>query len=228
MGNMRFFRIYLKKVLVLGFVLINMCDTKTGQTSIIHEPVIIFLGNSLSEGYRLKFDESMPVLIQKELSRRKIFLKVINAGVSGDTSLEAKKRYEKIILHYGNIKFLIIELGANDFMQGLPITALESNIREIVRKTRANHPEAMLFLCDMKAWPVGTSSRAQEYNNLFKKLSESENIHLIPFLLEGIVGNPMLVQQDGLHPNKMGTQKMADIVWNAVRLHVDGHDLDQD
>ena len=222
---MSFFRIYLKKVLVFGFVLLNMCDTKSPETKIIHDPVIIFLGNSLSEGYRLNSDESMPALIQKEIAKHKLDLKVINAGVSGDTSLDAKKRYAKIVQRYGNIDFLIIELGANDYMQGVPMIALESNIREIVKMTRVANPDVRIFLCNMKAWPASHSNRALEYNSLFRSLSESESMILIPFLLEGVVGNPELVQQDGLHPNKQGTQKMAAKVWNTIRSHVLGSEL---
>lgn len=177
---------------------------------------ILFFGNSLTAGYGLSNApaESMPGLIQEKINASGINAKVINAGISGDTTRGGLVRIDR----YLNIQIdvFVLELGINDVMRGIsPQTSLK-NLQAIVDKVKAKHPEVKLVLLGMEIPSFIQGTFAEEFQAIFRKLATDNNMEFLPFLLAGVVGKKHLSLVDRLHPSAEGYQIIAENVWPII------------
>lgn len=180
-------------------------------------PTIVFLGDSLTAGFGLSEAEALPALIQARVDHEKLPYRVVNAGRSGDTTAGGLARIDWYFKDSLDLKALVIGLGSNDAMRGLPLEALEANLRQMIRRTRERKPDAKIFLWELKTFPNLGREYAEAYAAVFPRVARSEGATLLPFPLEPVAANPQLNQSDGIHPNAEGTRLVADRVWAALR-----------
>src|SRR5262245_59828065 len=165
-------------------------------------PVVLFLGDSLTAGYGLAAEEAFPALVQERIDAAGFDYRVVNAGVSGDTSAGGRRRIDWLLRQ--PIAVLVLALGANDMLRGQDLGALRANLRAIVEKTRAAYPGAGLVIAGMRAPPNLGRDYARGFETVFRELAEESGAALIPFLLEGVAADPDLNQADGIHPTAKG------------------------
>jgi acyl-CoA thioesterase-1 len=176
-------------------------------------PRIIFLGDSLTAGLGLNINDSFPSLIQARLDGEGYAFEVVNAGVSGDTSAGGLRRLDWAMAD-GNPKVLVVALGGNDGLRGLPPEQLEQNLAAIIE--RAQSRGLTVILAGMEAPPNFGADYTARFRAVYPALAKRYDIRLIPFLLEGVAGDPAFNQSDGIHPNSRGAAVVADLVWSAL------------
>lgn len=168
---------------------------------------IVFLGDSLTAGYGLDPEQAFPKLVEAELRQEGVDATVVNAGVSGDTTAGGLRRLNWIMRQ--PVDTLFIALGANDALRGRSVEAARDNLRKIIQIARAAHPEARIILAGMLAPPNMGPEYRKSFAEIYPELAKSEDIELMPFLLEGVAGNPALNLPDGIHPNAEGHRRIA-------------------
>ena len=176
--------------------------------------VILFLGTSLTAGLGLPLEQSFPMVVQRELDDRGLPYRVVNAGVSGETSAGAVRRIDWLLAQ--PFEVLIIETGANDMLQGTSPEALESNLQTIIDRTRAARPDADIILAGMLALPNLGPQYVEKFEAIYPRVAERNDLPLIPFLLDGVAGEPTMNLADGIHPNPAGHRKVAETVVEAL------------
>jgi len=176
-------------------------------------PRIVFLGDSLTAGYGLERDQSVPSLIQAHLAREGYAYEVVNAGVSGDTSAGGLSRLNWSI--QGNVHVLVVELGANDGLRGLPVAAMKRNIAEII--TRAQQRGIRVVLTGMEAPPNYGPAYTGEFRKAYQDLAREFKVIFVPFYLQGVAGIPSLNIADGIHPNPQGARIVEQTIWRALQ-----------
>ena len=181
-------------------------------------PKIVVLGDSLSAGYGLLEAQSFPALLQKKLEADGYKWDVVNAGISGDTSASGLHRVDWA-LSQGDVRILILELGANDGLRGLAASEMKKNLAGIIEKAQAKG--AAVLLAGMEAPPNFGPEYTVSFRQVYRDLAKEYKVTLLPFLLDKVAGNPALNQGDGIHPNVEGTAIVADTVWNSLRPMVD-------
>jgi acyl-CoA thioesterase-1 len=184
-------------------------------------PKIVAFGDSLTAGYGLSPQESYPALLQKMLDADGFKYEVVNAGVSGDTSAGGVRRLDWS-LDAGGVRFVILELGANDFLRGQPVSETKKNLSQIIERTQSRGATVLL------AGMLTTTETGRDYeiqiSDAFKSLAKEHDVVLIPFFLEGVAGIDKLNQQDRVHPNAEGTRIVAATVYRHLKplLEKDG------
>lgn len=185
----------------------------TPQT-VSQRPKIIAFGDSLTAGFGLAEKESYPYLLQQKLKADGYDHEVINAGVSGDTSLGGLERADWV-LEQENAKILILELGANDLLRGMPPAKMKENLDKIIRKAKAKNIKVLL--CGMLAPPTAGSDYQREFMMAFPDLADEHDVEFLPFLLDGVATKKELNQPDGIHPNAEGEKIMTENVYRALK-----------
>lgn len=178
--------------------------------------VILFFGDSITAGYGLEPEEGYTALLQRRLDSLGMPYKVVNAGVSGETSAGGLGRIDWILKQ--PVDIFVLELGANDGLRGIEPATTKKNLDSIFQKVRAAYPNAKLILAGMKVPPSMGSRYAAAFERTFAEVAASHRATLIPFLLEGVGGEPELNQKDGIHPNAEGAKRVAETVWNYLDL----------
>jgi acyl-CoA thioesterase-1 len=176
-------------------------------------PRIVFLGDSLTAGYGLDVEQSVPSLIQKHLDAEGYKYDVVNAGVSGDTSAGGLRRLEWSL--DGDVRILVIELGANDGLRGLPVAGMKQNLTTIIGKARDRGIEVLLT--GMEAPPNYGPAYTSDFRRAFRDLAAEERVAFMSFYLDGVAGNPSLNIADGMHPNPAGARIVEANLWQALR-----------
>jgi acyl-CoA thioesterase-1 len=177
-------------------------------------PKIVAFGDSLTAGYGLQPQESYPVLLQKMLDADGFKYEVVNAGVSGDTSAGGVRRIDWS-LDAGGVRFVILELGANDFLRGQPVAETKKNLADIIERSKSRG--ARVLLAGMYTTTDAGSDYERQIDEAFKSLAKEQGVTLIPFFLEGVAGRAELNQQDGIHPNAQGTRLVAATVYRYLK-----------
>lgn len=177
-------------------------------------PVILFLGTSLTAGFGLPSQEAFPALIQEKIDAKGLNYRVVNAGVSGDTSAGGLRRINWLL--QSPVSLLVLELGANDMLRGLDPNAMRGNLIEIIERTRAKNPSVKLLIAGMRAAPNLGSDYLGKFEATYSDLATKYSAQLIPFLLEGIAGRPRLNQVDRIHPTAEGHRLIAERVWGVL------------
>jgi acyl-CoA thioesterase I len=178
------------------------------------KPKIVAFGDSLTAGFGLTENESYPYLLQQKLIADGYDYEVINAGVSGETSLGGLERIDWV-LDTGNVKILVLELGANDLLRGVPAAKMKTNLDEIIKKAQSKN--IRVLLCGMLAPPTMGSDYQRDFNNAFPDLAAERKVSFLPFILENIALKKELNQADSIHPNADGEKLMTDNVYKELK-----------
>ncbi len=176
--------------------------------------MVLFLGTSLTAGYGLPMEDAFPARVQKRIDADGFCYRVVNAGVSGDTSAGGLRRIEWLLRL--PIAVLVLELGANDMLRGQDLGNLRRNLQEIIRRARAAHPQLQLLVAGMRALPNLGDDYVSGFEAVFPALAEENDGVLIPFALEGVAGEAALNQADGIHPTAAGHRRIADTIWEVL------------
>lgn len=177
-----------------------------------NRPVVLAFGDSLSAGYGVDAGLSFPDYLQKQIDASGYKYRVVNQGISGDTTSGGVERIENGLSV--NPEIVIVELGGNDGLRGLPLTVTEKNLDEIV--TRFKQSGAKVILAGITLPPNYGPDYIRNFESIYKRLTEKHHVPRIPFLLEGVATDPNLMQRDGIHPTAEGNQKVAALVWKFV------------
>ena len=179
-------------------------------------PRLVVLGDSLTAGLGLDPDEAFPSRLQERLDSSGYDLVVVDAGVSGDTTAGALRRLEWAL--DGDVRLLVVALGGNDGLRGLPVEQMKDNVRAII--TTAEARGVQVLLAGMEAPPNYGQAYTDAFRNVFFDLAREHDVPLVPFLLEGVAGEADLNQSDGIHPNAEGAERVAANLWPTVELLV--------
>ena len=175
-------------------------------------PRIVVLGDSLTAGLGLPLNEAYPSLLQQRIDHAGLPFDVVNAGVSGDTTAGGLRRLDWVL--NGDVRVLIVALGANDGMRGLPVAETKRNLATIVATAR-NRGVAVL-LTGMEAPPNFGDEYTGAFRATFRDVARQQGVPFVPFLLQGVAGQADLNQADGIHPNPEGARRVAELVWRAL------------
>ncbi len=172
------------------------------------------MGDSITAGYGVGDDRAFPALIQEKLDDLELDFTVMNAGISGDTSAGGLNRINWLLKRPMDI--FILELGANDGLRGHQIDSTRANLIHILKRVRAEYPEAHLILAGMQVPPNMGPDYARAFKTVFTEVAHETGAHLIPFILEGVGGIEELNLADGIHPNREGHAILAELVWTHL------------
>jgi len=176
-------------------------------------PRIVILGDSLTAGLGLPVDQAYPSLLQQRLKSEGLDYEVVNAGVSGDTSAGGLSRLDWAL--QGDVRILVVALGGNDGLRGLPPEALKRNLSEIIERAQARHVQ--VILAGMEAPPNYGRDYTVSFHRVYPALAEQYRIPFVPFLLWNVAGIDQLNQPDGIHPTAAGARIVADNVWRVLK-----------
>ena len=177
---------------------------------------IVFFGDSLTAGYGLDdpLAESYPALIQEKIAAANLPYRVVNAGLSGETSAGGARRIDWILRQH--IDVFVLALGANDGLRGIEPSVTRENLQTILDRVRAKNPDTQLIVAGMMMPPSMGQDYAREFAAVFAEVAKQNNATFIPFLLEGVGGIDRLNQPDRIHPNPEGHKLLADTVWQTL------------
>jgi acyl-CoA thioesterase-1 len=178
-------------------------------------PVILFLGTSLTAGFGLDPSEAYPALIQEKLDAAGLRYRVVNAGVSGETSAGALRRMDWLLRQ--PVALLVVETGANDGLRAQDPEPTRANIQAILDRARRQQPPPRLALVAMEALPNYGEEYRRRFRAIYPALARKSGAVLVPFLLDGVAGVPSLNQADGIHPTAEGQRRVAENVWKALQ-----------
>ena len=182
-------------------------STETAQT-------IIFFGNSLTAGYGVEPTQAFPALIGRKLDSLDLPYKVVNAGVSGETSSGGNGRIDWILRQ--PVQIFVLELGGNDGLRGIPVEETKKNLQAIIDKVRSKYPSVKIIIAGMQIPPNMGQRYTTAFRNMYPELAQKNNATLIPFLLKGVGGEASLNLEDGIHPTPKGHRILAENVWEVL------------
>lgn len=206
-------RIFGSRVLfawMIGVVLLS--GPSAAETS---PNVVLFLGDSITAGYGLDLAAAYPALIQKKIATQGWSFKVVNAGQSGDTSAGALNRLDWLLSN--RVAVLVLELGANDGLRGLPVESTRKNLQRIIDRTKNRYPSAKIVIAGMQVPPNMGPDYSKKFASIYPALAKKNRLPLIPFILEGVGGVRHLNLPDGIHPTAKGHEIVAATVWKVLK-----------
>jgi len=175
---------------------------------------ILVLGDSLSEGVQRKSSEAYPILLADKLRAAGLNFQVTNASASGGTTEGGLQRLPSHLKR--KIDILILELGINDAFRGVPGDQIQSNLQEIIDDVKTRNPSVRVVIAGMQLPNYGADSYVSAFGEMFNKLATKNGAALVPYLLDGVAGNPSLNLPDGIHPNAAGQKILAENVWRVL------------
>ncbi len=176
---------------------------------------ILILGDSLSASYGIPVEDGWVSLLEQRLVRQNMKYKVVNASISGETTLGVKTRLDKLLNKYSS-EIVVIELGGNDGLRGFPLSEIEQNLSDIVNTIKKNG--VTVLLVPMQLPPNYGAAYNQRFMSIYKSVSEKQNINMSTFILNDIAQHSELMQADGLHPTKEAQAMMLDNLWPSLEL----------
>jgi len=190
----------------------------SGTPAFAHIPVILDFGDSLTAGYGLAPEQAFPVRLEAALRRQGIEVRVVNGGVSGDTTAGGLARLDWALADKPDL--VILALGANDALRGIAPATVRDNLDKMIRKIEANG--AKVLLIGMLAPPNWGAEYESAFDRIFPDLAKAHNVQLYPFFLQGVAMKPELNQPDGLHPNERGVAVLVDRLAPVIARLVGG------
>ena len=175
---------------------------------------ILVLGDSLSEGFQLKSSEAYPLLLADKLRAAGFDFRVTNASASGGTTEGGLQRLPSHLKR--KIDIFILELGINDAFRGVPVDRIQSNLQEIIDNVKTRNPSVRVVIAGMQLPNYGADRYVSAFGEMFNKLATNNGAALVPYLLEGVAGDPSLNLPDGIHPNAAGQKILAENVWRVL------------
>lgn len=177
---------------------------------------ILFFGNSLTAGYGLEDpSDAFPALIQGKIDSLGLPYKVINGGLSGETTSGGANRIDWLLKQ--KIDVFVLELGANDGLRGIPVAETKKNLQTILNKVKAKYPDAKQVLLGMEVPPNMGNEYVTQFRSIFRQVADENKIAFVPFLLHGVAGNTQLNLKDGIHPTAKGYKIVAENVWDILK-----------
>lgn len=177
--------------------------------------VVMFVGTSLTAALGLDPSLGFPARVQAKIDSAGLPFEVVNAGVSGEVSRQARDRVARWLVKQP-FDVMVVETGANDMLQGLSVPALRANIQAIVDTVRAARPGAKIVLAGMFAAPNLGERYGTEFRSVYTDVAQQDSLPLIPFLLDGVAGHQEMNLGDGIHPNERGHHVVAQNVWRVL------------
>jgi acyl-CoA thioesterase-1 len=187
-------------------------EARPASAPVASRPRVVVLGDSLTAGLGLPESEAYPALLQKKVAAAGHAFEVVNAGVSGDTSAGGLRRLDWAL--EGDVRVLVVALGANDGLRGLPVNQMKQNLARIIETAKARR--IAVVLAGMEAPPNYGPEYTADFRHVYSDLAREHDVALIPFLLDRVAGLSALNQGDGIHPNAQGAAILADTVWSAL------------
>jgi len=198
-----------QKTILLISMIFSWAGFAPGET-----PCLAFLGDSLTAGYNLSADQAYPALVARKMEDRGLAWRVINSGISGDTTAGGLRRIDWLLRN--RIDLLVIALGANDGLRGFNPKEVEANLEAMILKVREKSPSTRIALAGMKLPDNMGADYQDAFAAVFPRVAGRFDIPLLPFLLEGVAGQPDLNLPDGIHPNEAGQRIIADQMWSFI------------
>jgi acyl-CoA thioesterase-1 len=175
---------------------------------------ILVLGDSLSDGFQLKRSEAYPALIANKLRDAGLNLQVTNASATGGTT---EGGLERLPAHLKRkIDIFVLELGINDAFRGVPVEQIQNNLQQIIDRVKARNPDVRVVIAGMQLPNYGTDDYVSAFGKMFGELATKSGAALVPYLLDGVAGDPSLNLPDGIHPNAAGQKILAENVWRVL------------
>jgi len=230
---LRFIRLFAILSFISLSVIFSACGVSTAEPhsksdanrplvkpkAVTDRPKIVAFGDSLTAGFGLAEKDSYPYLLQKNLDSDGYNYEVVNAGVSGETSLGGLERIDWV-LEQDNIDILVLELGANDLLRGLPVAKMKENLGTIIKKAKAKNVKVLL--CGMLAPETMGATYQRDYVMAFPDLASEHKVEFLPFVLENIALKKELNQADGIHPNAEGSKIMTANIYKSLKPMLSG------
>jgi acyl-CoA thioesterase-1 len=226
------FRKYKEQLKVLTLItfllLVFSCNTEKNQESdvldsenVIQEskPTILFFGNSLTAGYGIEEDEAFPALIGERLDSLGYNYRIINGGLSGETTAGGLSRLDWFLEEEPEI--FVLELGGNDGLRGIALEETKKNLVAIINMVQDKYPDTKILLAGMQIPPNMGQEYTQQFREIYPQIAKENNVTLIPFLLEGVAGDPDLNLKDGIHPTEEGHIIVRENVWPYLKSLID-------
>jgi acyl-CoA thioesterase-1 len=182
-----------------------------------HRPKVVVLGDSLTAGLGLSATDAFPAILQHKIDEARLPFEVVNAGVSGDTSAGGLRRLDWSL--QDGARVLVVALGANDGLRGLPVAEMKRNLAQIIETAQSK--KLVVVLIGMEAPPNYGSEYSVSFRQVYRDLATQYNVRFVPFLLDKVAGQSSLNQADGIHPNLRGAAIVADTVWAALKPELD-------
>jgi|TARA_B110000305_G_scaffold236758_1_gene298730 acyl-CoA thioesterase-1 len=186
----------------------------SSEVKIAKDKIILFFGDSLTAGLGLQTEEAFPALIQHRLDSLGLSYKVVNAGLSGETTASGKNRVSWVLNQ--KVAVFVLELGANDGLRGIPLQETRKNLQLIIDMVQEKNSETKIIIAGMQIPPNLGIEYTAEFRNIFPEIAKKNNLELIPFLLENVAGIPALNQKDGIHPTSEGHKIVAQNTWAVL------------
>ncbi|HKK45007.1 MAG TPA: arylesterase [Balneolaceae bacterium] len=181
-----------------------------------HSPKrILFFGDSITAGHGIDEEKAFPALIQQKIDSLDWNFKVINGGLSGETSAGGLRRIDWMLRQ--PVSVFVLELGGNDGLRGIDLDATEKNLQRIIDKVKDKYPDVRIVIAGMQVPPNLGTGYTEKFKDMYPELAEKNNTALIPFLLKDVGGHPALNQADGIHPTARGHKIVAKTVWNTLK-----------
>lgn len=206
-------------LLTLSGTLLSLAPFQTAQAAKRDASkviTIVALGDSLTDGYILPRKQAYPALIAEKMRSANYEFEVVNAGRSGDTTGAGLRRLPEILRNRKKIDILILALGINDAFLGVPVEQMRSNLQAIINRTRARHPNVSIVIAGMQLPLASSDGYVRAFGEMFGALAEKNSAGLVPYLLEGVGGDPDLNLPDRIHPNAAGQRILAENVWRVL------------
>lgn len=178
-------------------------------------PAVLLLGTSLTAGYGLDPAESWATRVQEKADSAGLHFRIVNAGVSGETSADALHRIDWLLTQ-GAPAIVVIETGANDALRGQPVDSIRANLDAILTRFDSLHPRPVIVVAGMEALPNMGREYGQQFRGIFTAAARTHHAVYLPFLLAGVAGVDSLNQHDGIHPNVAGSVRVANNVWRTL------------
>lgn len=198
-------------------LLLCVCSAGLLRAADTSPRTIVFFGDSLTAGYGLDDpdEDAYPALIRKKITAEDLPWRVVNAGLSGETTAGGRRRVDWILRQ--PVEVFVLALGGNDGLRGIEPAVSQDNLQAIINSVRQKYPAAKILLAGMQMPPSMGEDYARAFAAMYPALADKNKLPLIPFLLEGVGGHADLNQADGLHPTPAGHALVAETVWKQLR-----------
>lgn len=183
------------------------------------EKSIVFLGDSLTEGYGVEHDSTYTSLLQKKITKDKLNWKVVNSGISGSTSASGPSRSKWLLKAKDKPSIVVVVLGANDGLRGLPIESVKKNLTETLKILK--DAKIKTILGELYVPPNYGKDYSEKFRKLYSEVAKENQVPLMPFILEKVAGKTELNLADGIHPNEKGHQIVADGIYAFIKKQLD-------
>jgi len=190
-------------------------ETTENTSDLVEKKLILFFGNSLTAGYGIEAEDAFPGLTAARIDSLGLDYRVINAGLSGETTASGLSRLDWFLEEEPAI--FILELGGNDGLRGITPSETKKYLKGIIQLVKGKYPETIIVLAGMQIPPNMGQEYTKEFSELFPQVAAEENVELIPFLLEGVAGNPDLNLPDGIHPTEEGHLIVFETIWVTLK-----------